>query len=147
MLLMANGRLYSVHSLDDMVAYANAHQNVIFFNDRESKDMVVQQYDGTVSLDQNRIYAIANYLQNQTNWETNNEWEAGSVTRPPNNVKITIDDEDEYYSLSEAWWYMLMAIKDVADGQIQYHRQDAGFRAWSLRYIKREIYSGEFLSG
>jgi len=104
--------------LDDMVDYADNHPNVIFFNDRESKDMVVQQYDGTVSLDQDRIHDICEYLQDTDNWETNNEWETGSdVTRPPNNVKITVDDEDEYYSLSEAWWYMLNAIKDIAKGQ------------------------------
>jgi len=105
--------------LDDMVDYADNHPNVIFFNDRESKDMVVQQYDGTVSLDQDRIHAISEYLSDQDNWQIDlDEWDDDNlVTRPPNNVRIVVNDQVEYYSLSEAWWYMLMAIKDIADGQ------------------------------
>jgi hypothetical protein len=105
--------------LSDMVDYAGDNQNVIFFNDRESKDMVVQQYDGSVSVDQARVRLIANYLQDKDNWQMEvDEWGDGNeVNRPPNNVKITINDETEYYSLSEAWWYMTAALNDIANGQ------------------------------
>jgi hypothetical protein len=109
-----------IEFLEDMVDYADNNPNVIFFSDQESKDMVVQQYDNSVTVDQDRIELIAAYLADQDNWQINEpEWGDTNklITRPPNNVRIEIDEHVEYYSLSEAWWYLMAALYDLENGE------------------------------
>jgi hypothetical protein len=94
--------------------------DIILFSDREAKDMVVQQYDHTnppITVDEDRLKAIVDYLINANNWNNELEWQVEdvSVRRPPDYVKITIDEEYEYYSLSEAYFHMLSALNDIAN--------------------------------
>jgi hypothetical protein len=101
--------------------------DIILFSDREAKDMVVQQYDQAnppVTMNATRLQKIAEFLADvnigTTKWQINsNEWgyfPPKPVTRPPNYVKITINEEDEYYSLAEAYSHLLSALNDLANG-------------------------------
>jgi len=99
-------------------------EDIILFSDREAKAMVVQQYDpdNPITVDEDRVKAIVDYLINinpeTSPWQIGlNEWQVPfiNVTRPPNYVKITIDEEIEYYSLSEAYWHILSALNDIAN--------------------------------
>jgi hypothetical protein len=103
-------------------------EDIVLFSDREAKDMVVQQYALTnppVTMDENRLKAIVDYLINiddpeTTPWQRDfNEWdvEGVNVTRPPDYIKITIDEEDEFCTLAEAYWHMLSALNDLAKGE------------------------------
>jgi hypothetical protein len=107
--------------LDYIAQYWMTDEDIVLFSDREAKDMVAQQYDLTnspVTVDDDRLQAIVDYLVNQSNWIETNEWEVlgVNVMRPKDYVTITIDEEDEYYSLSEAYWHILSALNDLADG-------------------------------
>jgi hypothetical protein len=102
--------------------------DIILFSDRETKEMVVQQYDpdNLITVDEIRLQKIVEYLINyEENWHWRiNEWDLEEpvfVTRPPNHIKITVDEEDEYYSLSEAYWHILSVLNDLAnEEEIEY---------------------------
>jgi hypothetical protein len=112
--------------LDYIAQYWMTDEDIVLFSDREAKDMVVQQYALTnppVTVDEDRLKVIVNFLVDfQNNWQYQlNEWniqpEPILVSRPPDYVTITVDEEKEYYSLAEAYWHMLSALNDLAKGE------------------------------
>ena len=104
------------------------NEDCVWFSDREAKDLVVPQYDGSVTVDEDRLKAIVDFLANNNdpspsgNWYysgLNGEWSEDPpypVTRPPDYIEIEIEGNKEYYSLSECWWHMLSALNDIANG-------------------------------
>jgi hypothetical protein len=108
--------------LDYIAQYWMTDSVIVLFSDREAKEMVVQQYDpdNPITVDEDRVKAIVDVLKNPDNWNNEEEWQVTDlfVRRPPDYVKITIDEEDEYYSLSEAYWHMLSALNDIANEEV-----------------------------
>jgi hypothetical protein len=111
--------------LDYIAQYWMTDSDIVLFSDREAKEMVVQQYDpdNPITVDEDRVKAIVDVLidlePETRKWQIGeNEWNLENpinVTRPPDYVKITIDEEDEYYTLSEAYWHILSALNDIAN--------------------------------